>query len=1484
MSSKVFLQTLQSKLKGGNSRSIHLNALPGRLATRLDLKQLDLIEEKLSLKFLQTILTKASFEFKITFDKIDLNTVAQDSQKRLGLISKRLNSIIIENEDYFKEHGTKTLGFGYPILIKRSSKDPTKIIKAPLFIWPLDAIKSRNKVNEWSILRNKLVQTDGSFVDDDIHSVSINEVLLSFIKGEDDIVLPNFSAEALEDSIIDPNELLYQCALVLNALNPGSVDEHLSQLKKNVASPINPLPEAAEIDGIANNKAYIHFGGVFGLFRAQKESIITDITRLIERFDEFEFENLKVENLSTTPFSAVNTDPTQQAIINALGVDANQIIQGPPGTGKSQSLTALITNAIANGLKCLVVCEKKTALDIIRRNIEKTNTQMANLVAVIDDVNEDREAIIDSVRDRQNALPNHLYVERAKSKYLSTCENLKEITGNINLQHAALAQPIYNGLTWDQIVGRYLHLRKAYPELPLKSVLNIAHFKLRENESELKHILSYLHKADGLYHQSLSYNEVFSALADDFLKNKTTGEARIKLEEFMANINFQIPLLEKAIQNSFIQSEDWTKAVYEIMPTAIRNEFARYLPFISGKNLSNLELPHRFNLEQLLTGFADDLLQILKDAKLTKEDYQNDLSQHYNGYREQLNIELKSYLEFVDDNINLYGKNFMDNSSIARFKTNLFSLFSSKYKTIKHSRTEVRNRVENVRIAHQKKTYIPHQYNDNTESADLYHYLNNVVDLKRKVDNWAVAIPNDVEKHLSKINNFNCHPDFTEIKYRTTELLKKYNELSDAFKIKYCLIQEDDISELNQLIAFIPGLLRDLNNHQQYFQIFRERYNKQNQEYTNISNAFSNIESFNNSKVCKALFKPFIDLSGALDNCASATALAKRFEENMFGFRLYHDWRNYYVSLNALSRQLIDIVAINLDQLWEKGFECWYLFWILSLHEPPNLPKNDLELQNFKRLKAEFDTAQLENVLAQWTEKQAESVKMFRAKGQVINSLFNKKGAKGMRRNSLRTIIKREFDLFTDFFPVVLLNPSVCSSAIPLEEGIFDLVIFDEASQLRLEDTYASLIRGKAKIVSGDKHQMAPSSYFEVSGALLNPFDGDDDNDDEEESDISLQRSDLNLADAESLLAFAVDKNFKESYLSVHYRSRHPYLIDFSNHAFYGKRLIPVPASTEYKPIEFIQVDGTYESGTNKKEALQVISILRDRMEPLEDGSFPSVGIATFNMYQRNLILEEIAEARRNSAEFDIMMGKLGSSFFVKNLENIQGDERDIIIISSTFGRKSNGAFSQNFGPIIQSKGHRMLNVIITRAKDKVYICSSIPVEYVSQYVQLTHEKGNKGRAVLYAYLTYAKAVTEGNKELRTNVLNLLSEYCIDQLYENNETGLGSESIFEDEVFSRLAHHLGINRIQQQYPVGGFRIDMVIHPKHAGGIKIALECDGAKYHSSAEAYAWDIFRQEQLEKFGFVFYRIWSTKWWDSSERELESLLDFIYKNDTPKQ
>jgi very-short-patch-repair endonuclease len=192
-----------------------------------------------------------------------------------------------------------------------------------------------------------------------------------------------------------------------------------------------------------------------------------------------------------------------------------------------------------------------------------------------------------------------------------------------------------------------------------------------------------------------------------------------------------------------------------------------------------------------------------------------------------------------------------------------------------------------------------------------------------------------------------------------------------------------------------------------------------------------------------------------------------------------------------------------------------------------------------------------------------------------------------------------------------------------------------------------------------------------------------------------------------------------------------------------------------------------------------------------------------------------------------------------------------------------------------------MLNVIITRAKQKVYVCTSFPQDFISQYPVLIQQKGNTGRGVLYAYLTYAKAVSDGNKELRNGILHILNQHCTDKHSETTaEITIGSESPFEDEVCELLIEHFGQQRIVQQYSIGGFRIDISILSKQTGEPFIAIECDGAKYHNSPEAFSWDCFRQEQLEQYGFIFYRIWSTNWWDSRDRELHNLIRFIESKD----
>jgi very-short-patch-repair endonuclease len=751
------------------------------------------------------------------------------------------------------------------------------------------------------------------------------------------------------------------------------------------------------------------------------------------------------------------------------------------------------------------------------------------------------------------------------------------------------------------------------------------------------------------------------------------------------------------------------------------------------------------------------------------------------------------------------------------------SIVSKRYKTLKGNRITLVNRVAEIKQVHQTLKYFEHSYIEGNHTPTLKVFVDNIDKLSEHTETWFRNNEKVKQNYLQNFSSNYLHPLFTDkASLQNTE--RKFEQI---------------ISNLNQ------------------------------------------------EKLLKRNFSDSLNHNLKISETEILQTEMKIISENLEDFREYFDWRKFYIELTPLQRTVVrSIIEINCKN-WETTFESWYYHWLLAIAESnlKGLPKSDDKIVELVESKEQLKKFQIKSIINNWSVRQLQSAK--RAQTQNVNpiSLFNKRGSRGERRNSLRKIITTDFQLFTDFFPVVMLSPTVCSSVIPLEEAIFDVVIFDEASQLRLEDTFPALIRGKIKVVSGDSQQMPPSNFFQGGTALLSPTEEDY----EEEQTASESQTptsnrnannSLDLADSESLLVYAENCNYKQSYLKVHYRSQHPHLIDFSNHAFYGKRLIPMPAKQEYKPIQFIEVNGLYEDQVNRDEARQVVDILLNHIKPFKKGKYPSVGVATFNLYQRNLILEEITKARQQKPEYDKKIADLGSDLFVKNLENIQGDERDIIIISTTFGKKADGSFRQSFGPILQRNGYKLLNVIVTRAKYKVYVCTSIPQEHYNSYPVLLQQMKNNGRAIFYSYLAYAKSVSENNLETKESLLKQLYENCESKTFEIDHDVYGSESPFEEEVYYLLAEKVGQDRLQQQYKIGGFRIDLIVKSKVTDKPIIAIECDGAKYHSSNEAYAWDMFRQSRLEEQGFVFYRLWSTNWWYSSEKELKKLVAFISQVD----
>lgn len=592
-------------------------------------------------------------------------------------------------------------------------------------------------------------------------------------------------------------------------------------------------------------------------------------------------------------------------------------------------------------------------------------------------------------------------------------------------------------------------------------------------------------------------------------------------------------------------------------------------------------------------------------------------------------------------------------------------------------------------------------------------------------------------------------------------------------------------------------------------------------------------------------------------------------------FEIEFKWFQFYNSLSSDNKLIIDQLKDKTN--WRKTFLIFYLDSMLVSAANTDLPTNDNDLIELGKSLSELEKEQIKYIREYWFSKQIDATREFDNKNPnlAVENLYNKRAGKRHKRLSLREIVKVNMDLFTTFFPIILTTPDVASNLFKGKIQYFDIVMFDEASQLKLEDNLPALLKGKQIIIAGDEHQMPPSNYFSKI------FDGIIDDEDEFEDEIDRIKNDISnsLSDCESLLDFASELGFEKKHLDFHYRSRHPYLIDYSNYAFYNQRLKPLPNSFEYIPINYVPVNGTYSDNSNDAEAETVLSIIDNNISRLPNGEYPTVGVATFNINQRNLILGKINERRKfeKNRDFNDKIIELEENgFFVKNLENIQGDERDVIILSTTYGINKEGKFAQRFGSINHQKGYKLLNVIITRAKYKVYVCSSIPEDVFLNYKEfLINEGSNNRRGALYAYLAYSKAVSEQDNEARISVLNTLAENStksttIDNFNED------LESPFEDEVYEALTEHFDEKKIIPQLQYAGFRIDLVYDTKNIGLPKIAIECDGAAYHSSQEAYLHDRHRQKILEGHGFVFHRIWSTNWWRNPQKETEKLVEFI--------
>lgn len=450
--------------------------------------------------------------------------------------------------------------------------------------------------------------------------------------------------------------------------------------------------------------------------------------------------------------------------------------------------------------------------------------------------------------------------------------------------------------------------------------------------------------------------------------------------------------------------------------------------------------------------------------------------------------------------------------------------------------------------------------------------------------------------------------------------------------------------------------------------------------------------------------------------------------------------------------------------------------------------------------------------------------------GSAISILL-REVEKKRKQKSIRYLLSEIGELIQILKPCFLMSPLSVSTFLTSDKIKFDLVIFDEASQIFPQDAIGTIYRGKQLIVVGDSKQMPPSNFFNSS------LEGEEDLDD--------------ISDFESILDLC-SVSFPQLRLKWHYRSRYEQLISFSNKNFYDNDLVTFPsAKTDRKGIgvDYYYVDGSFnhQTRTNRKEAEFIVDLIFKNIEKYPDRS---LGVVAFSISQQSLIERLLNKQRKkDQSKEKFFNGNEKEPFFIKNLETVQGDERDTIIFSVAYGKDEYGKLLHNFGPINRKGGERRLNVAVTRAKHNVQLVSSM--HYYDIDLNRTNSAGAK---LLRDYLDYAE-----NGKL---------------IFDDKNTDLFLEKE-KSELVSEIYEFLKSNDYNVDMNVGSssFKIDLALKLPNSSDYILAIECDGKEYYKSKNARDRDRLRQDVLEKMGWKFYRIWSTDWYKNNKVEKEKLL-----------
>lgn len=1380
---------------------------------------------------------------------VETNKSTTDLQKALRNIRSKAKTAI-------EEQGVNVLYLSFGFLKWTEAENSNQTFMSPLILVPVsltvDSIKSPYVL---SLHEDEII---------------LNPTLVYKLENDFGITLPSFDDADDIDTFL--NEVKRKTILKNWSITRDVGLSLLSFLKINMYSDLNKHK-----DTIVKNPIVRAISGD-----------ATAISRIPEDISNYDFDK---KDKPIDVFQVVDADASQQDAILMAKKGISFVLQGPPGTGKSQTITNIIAESLADGKKVLFVSEKMAALDVVHRRLAGAglddfclvlHSHKANKKNVLEQLGKVLDLSKKKVKLSDEAYQKLDILHADKNKLNDYADQVYTIIEPLGKSIYEANGIVANLAAYDDFIFAIDNVRNISKEQYNKYAYLLAQFattvgKMSDDYKNNPWRGSHLSVVSNEFRHDLAarLNVLVPKIKTlDVAFAQALEELHLDGNHSLQHIKAVIDLLNCAVMahkipNEWILTDEIQPLYKEIEEcvelktrlTQLSDELLGYYTSILT-NASNITVSsvERLNSEERLASEKSSIQTFISTTAPYM--YWDELS---SGKITALLTQAKRTAEYIDsvkcDLLKVYEPTVFDldyRAILARIKTEYTSFTKIFKKTYKED----------------KKTILLHHRDVVKKISD--EEMLSLVEKLRSIDEAEQWYGNNA----STLNNLFGEGTISEkTDYSILEKqLIAYDAVFDAIRVLEKMIAiHHDIGEKEILLQYHYKFLYNgiLSN----WDLIRESLDwavafKNKVSKVSVSETFVELvcqgEEF--VKICRrskeeledhmrsisfeyAWFTSNFEQPHIFDDMCIID-LCDRFTACANGLALLEEWIDYSSARSkCISGGLGDFIRVieernipvqSIFPIFKKRF---FRLWLDAVL--PEYPA----VMNFRRKAQEttigefaaLDKVQFEIAKARIKSKLVNALPSLEhfTNGVDEISILKRELSKQRRIMPIRRLFKAIPNLLLTLKPCLMMSPLSVSLFLEAETYKFDIVIFDEASQVCTENAIGAISRAKQVVIAGDSKQLPPTNFFQ---AAVSDGDFDTVTDDDDEFD-----------DADAYESILDEANMlPERTLRWHYRSRHESLIAFSNAKIYKNNLITFPSNiekAENNGVEYIYLpDGFYDRGGKKGNIVEANKIADLVFEHFRKQPHRSLGIIAFGEVQQQAIETVIRERRMKNQEFESFFAEdKEEAFFVKNLENVQGDERDTIIFSIGYAKDNAGIFRMNFGPLSKSGGERRLNVAITRAKYNVKLVGSIMPTDIN-----TDKISSEGPKLLRAYIDFA-----------INGPSILER-------EISESDIAEhDSPFEEAVYNfleRKGYRLGT-----QVGCSGYRIDMAVkHPTLSGIYVLGIECDGAAYHSARTARERDRLRQDVLENMGWKIYRIWSTDWIKDPVTEGAKLLEAV--------